>query len=184
MGAQPLINPLTRFLMMCCSSDTPLIDHLESSWSDRLATASNTRSLNENELPKKCRFSKNSVLNPQTAHEPSLRLGFLSRTLSYMERYLVGPLTNSLMTKWSMSGVSLQSLTLQYTKAHCNTLQHTVIHCNTSLMSCSLWCVAALAASRLQALQCVAVCCSVLQSVAECCSALHCAAMSGERQAH
>ena len=33
----------------------------------------------ENELPKNCRFSKNSVLNPQTAHEPFLRLGFLSQ---------------------------------------------------------------------------------------------------------
>jgi len=43
-------------------------------------------SLNENELPKKCRFSKNSVLNLQTTHESSLRLGVLSRTLSYMER--------------------------------------------------------------------------------------------------
>jgi len=42
--------------------------------------------LNENELPKKCRFSRNSVLNPQTTHEPSLRLGLLSPTLSYMER--------------------------------------------------------------------------------------------------
>ena len=29
--------------------------------------------------------AKNSVLDAQTAHEPSLRLGFLSRTLSYME---------------------------------------------------------------------------------------------------
>jgi len=68
---------------------------------------SNTWNLNENELPKNCRFAKNSVLNLQTAHEPSLRLGFLSRTLSYMERQLGGPLTKSLMTKWSMSGVSL-----------------------------------------------------------------------------
>ena len=48
--------------------------------------SSNTRNLNENELPKNCRFSKNSVLNPQTAHEPFLRLGVLSRTLSYMKR--------------------------------------------------------------------------------------------------
>ena len=54
--------------------------------------------LNENELPTKCRFSKNSVPNPQTAHELSIRLGLLSRTLLCMERYLGGLLTNSLMT--------------------------------------------------------------------------------------
>ena len=152
--------------------------------SKTVVSTSRNPTVNENGLPKTFRFSKNSVLNPQTAHEPSLRLGCLSRTLSYMEWYLGGPLTNSLKTRWSMSGVLLQALTLQYTKAHCNTQQHTVIHCNTSLMSCSLWCVAAIDASRLQALQCVAVCCSVLQSVAVCCSVLHCAAMSGERQAH
>ena len=86
----------------------------ESSWADHLATAvytkefrdrkpslregswavcgfriefsSNTLSLNENELPKKYRFSKNSVLNLQTAHEPSRRLGFLSRTLLGIKR--------------------------------------------------------------------------------------------------
>jgi len=60
--------------------------------------------------PPKCRFSKNSVLNLQTAHEPSLRPGFLSLSLSYMERKLDSPLTKSLMTKWSMSGVLLSPM--------------------------------------------------------------------------
>ena len=45
---------------------------------------------------KKCRFSKDSVLNPQTAQELSPRLGFLPRTLWCMERQLGSPLTDSL----------------------------------------------------------------------------------------
>jgi len=48
--------------------------------------SSNTWSLNKNQLPKNCRFSKYSVLNPQTAHELFLRLGVLSQTLLCMER--------------------------------------------------------------------------------------------------
>ena len=45
--------------------------------------SSNTRSLNENELPKKCRFSKNSVLNPQTVHELSQTALSVTNSLVY-----------------------------------------------------------------------------------------------------
>jgi len=40
-------------------------------------SSSNTPSFNVNELQKKFGFSENSVVNPQTAHELFLRLGFL-----------------------------------------------------------------------------------------------------------
>jgi len=90
--------------------------------------SSNTRSLNRKLLPKNCRFSQTSVLNPQTAHELSPRLGFLSRTLVCTDRLIGGPLTKSLMTKL-MSGVSL--CTLHCSATLCNALQHAATHYNT-----------------------------------------------------
>ena len=95
-----------------CVSDTPLIDHLvmrefvsgdltggspstsvtvytkhvHVMFNQQTVSSLQTLGIKENKLPKNCGFSKNSVPNPQTAHEPFLRLGFLSQTLSYMKR--------------------------------------------------------------------------------------------------
>ena len=62
-------------------SNTPFIDHL--SMREFVGGPPSYRS-----IQKKCPFSKNSVLNPETAHKLSPKLCFLSRTLLCMSLLL------------------------------------------------------------------------------------------------
>ena len=115
----------------------------------------------------------------QTAHELSLRLGFLSRTLLCLQRQLGGPLTNSLMPKWSMSTVNALSTHIIAHELPCthhhviDTSEHPlhwVVCCSvfgSVLQSVAVYCITQFDTSqhRLHWVVCCSVFGSVLQSV-------------------